>query len=88
MPPSTRWSPELGAVVRFRPHEGPTEADRPLPPGKWKLISRNDRGPLNWWALGLDDDARAWAAAHPGDIISGCIDALGTDLTPINGIRI
>ena len=88
MPPSSRWAPRLGAIVRFRVDEDRTREDRPLPPpGNWKLISRNDRGLQNWWAMAIDADARAWAAAHPGDVISGCVDAAGNDLTPVNGVR-
>jgi len=85
MPPSSRWAPRIGAVVRFQ--DDGSNSDRPLPPGNWKLISHNDRGLQNWWALAVDHDARAWAAAHPGDVISGCVDARSVDLQPIHGIR-
>lgn len=87
MPPSERWAPKLGAVVRFRtrPERPADEASPPL--GNWKLISRNDRGPTHWWALAIDGDARAWAAANPSHILSGCIDAPGEELTPVNGVR-
>lgn len=89
MATTTRWTPTLGASVRFRPLSDISPADAAPPPaGIWKLISHNDRGPQNWWALAVDPDARAWAAAHPGDVISGCLDARGQDLTPVSGIRI
>jgi len=85
MPPSTRWTPRIGDVVRFR--DDRDLDDRPLPPGNWKLISHNDRGLQNWWALAVDPDSRGWAASHPGDVISGCVDARSIDLTPTHGIR-
>jgi len=86
MPPSSRWAPRIGATVRFKT-DVPSNGDQPLPPGNWKLISHNDRGLQNWWALAVDPDSRAWAAAHPGEVMSGCIDARSIDLCPINGIR-
>lgn len=63
-------------------------ADEPEPPsGTWKLISRNDRGPQHWWAMALDADAKGWATSHPGVVLSGCVDADGSQLTPVNGVR-
>lgn len=82
---SPRWAPTLGCTVRFR---STTEHEDELPEGTWKLISRNDRGPQNWWAMAYSDDARAWARSHPGVVLSGCVDAHGPDLLPVNGVRI
>lgn len=87
MTTTSRWAPALGALVRFRERDNRPPDEAPPPPGTWKLISRNDRGPQHWWAMAINDDARAWAAAHPGDVLSGCIDADGSHLTPVNGVR-
>jgi len=88
MTTTSRWAPTLGANVRFKTPADRAPDEEPLPSGIWKLISRNDRGPQHWWALASDNDARAWAAVHPGVVVSGCIDADGQLLTPVNGIRI
>lgn len=83
-----RWRPTPGAVVRFTPnHDRPDDEPAP-PPGTWKIIDRNDRGPQHWWVLALDDTARAWAEAHPGLVISRCVDAHGRDLSPVNRVRL
>lgn len=85
MTTTDRWAPRLGATVRFRETH---EHEDDLPSGTWKLISRNDRGPAHWWAMAISTDARAWVLAHPGVTLSGCVDADGRDLLPVNGIRI
>lgn len=87
MTTTSRWAPTLGATVRFRYRpDGPAD-EAPPPDGKWKLISRNDRGPQHWWAMPADDDARAWLSVNHGLVISGCIDADGSDLVSSNGVR-
>jgi len=82
---TSRWAPTLGATVRFR---ATVEHEDDLPPGRWKLISRNDRGPQHWWAMAADDEARSWIQFHRSLVISGCVDADGHQLVPANGIRI
>jgi hypothetical protein len=71
------------AIVILRP-----DGDPAPPAGKWKIIDRNDRGPQHWWVLAADDDARAWAGAHPREVISSCVDAHARDLTPVNRVRL
>ncbi len=82
-----RWRPRAGSIVRFADRDD-RPADEPAPPpGTWKIIDRNDRGPQHWWVLALDDTAREWAAAHPGEVISRCVDAHGASLAPVHRVR-
>ena len=73
------WKPARGARVTVL-----ASRDEPYPPrGVWRIIDRSSSGPgAWWWAVPVDDEARAWADAHPARIVSRCIDLNGLRLVP------
>ena len=69
--------PSRGAVARVMPTE-----DRPNPEaGSWKLFEKGP-GPGEWWAMPVDDVARAWAKRWPNAITQGCALLPGRALVP------
>lgn len=81
------WRPTRGARVRIRPRPHAPDDEPPPPAGVWYVIDRGPQ-PMTWWVKAVDLEAQAWAAAHPGDITSGCWLASGKHLDPFNRARV
>lgn len=67
-----------GSTVRFKPAKparkaatGRGEQVEQIP-GTWYSV---ETSPTGWWLMPSDPRARAWAADHPGRLVSGLLDA-------------
>lgn len=69
------WSPARGGRVKVIE----TKADPEPPPGTYRLI---ERAPIDWWAQPVDDDAKAWCAAHPNAVTQGCLQLATSRVVP------
>lgn len=80
----------MGALrqgMRVRIHRNPNAPPGEIPPpGVWMVLAHSPGGATHWWLHASDEEARAWAAAHPREVTSGCIDQPGNRLVPVNTV--
>lgn len=75
------WAPKPGGHVRIAADPKAAPDVPPPPAGVWVVIDRAPEA-RTWWVQARDEDAKAWAAAHRGDVVSGCVAVAGRWLTP------
>jgi hypothetical protein len=75
------WAPHQGGHVRIvADPKAPADA-APPPAGIWWVVDRAPEAHM-WWLRASDDDALAWVADHPGEVVQGCVQTSGRWLIP------